>query len=235
MRLARVVAVHPGRRTVDVVYTGTGQRVAELQVMGDAGMTAGTWRVPDVPKPASEETADAPGPGQNLLAVVDTVEGRPVVMGFLAPLGNELGQEEQNRTIERHVSGAYTTIAPDGSIELFHPAGAYLRIGTGEHQDLAGVTAGGKFSVPSGAVPAQVTVATAGFTLTIEPNGATTLTTGGELHVSYARALLSGDVAITGNLTATGEITAKAGSGGFVTLSGHRGHVNGGPPPTPGT
>ena len=44
-------------------------------------------------------------------------------------------------------------------------------------------------------------------------------------------------VAITGNLTATGEITARAGGAAFVTLSGHVNHQGGGPnnPPRPGT
>lgn len=235
LRLARVVAVHPGRRTVDLVFSDTGQRSAEVQMAGSVGMTSGSWNVPGVPKPSDEAAPDVLGEGQNLTAAVGFVGTRPLVLGFLAPLGHEMGFEEQDRQIDRHPSGAYSTIAPDGSIETWHPSGAYVRIGAGEHQDLAGVTAGGKFSAPAGAAPAQITVETAGFKLTVLPNGATTLETAGELHMTYARAVLTGDVAVTGAITATGEITAKAGTAGSVTLTGHRGHVPGGPPPTSGT
>lgn len=235
LRLARVVAVHAGRRTVDLVFSDNGQRVAEVQIMGDVGATTGSWDVPDVPKPASEAKPDVLDGSQNLTAVVAVASGRPIVQGFVAPLGSEMGFTEPNRSIKRHSSGAYTTIAPDGSIETFHPSGAYLRIGSGVHQDLSAITAGGAFTVPAGAAPAQITLATAGFTLTIAPSGATTLHTDGELHVSYQKAFLAGDVAVTGNLTATGEITAKAGSGGSVTLSQHKGHIAGGSPPPPGT
>ena len=228
LRFARVVAVHPRRRSVDLVFNDNGQRAADVQVMGDVGATTGSWHVPDVPKPASEATPDILGPGQNLTAVVDVAHGRPLVTGFVAALGTEMGFTEQNRSIQRHVSGAYTTIAPDGSIEMFHPSGAFLRIGTGDHQDLAGVTAGGAFTVPEGAAPA--------FKLTIEPNGATTLVTGGELHMSYNKAFLTGDVSLQGSLEVSGEVTAQAGSGGSVTLSKHKGQVGGGgQPPTAGT
>ena len=202
--------------------------------MGDVGASTGSWNVPDMPKPANEATPDVLASGQNLTAVVAFAGGRPVVQGFLSPLGSEMGFTEQNRSITRHAAGGYTTVAPDGSIEHFHPSGAYLRIGTGGHQDLAAVTSGGKFTVPHGAPPAQITLSTAGFTLTILPNGATTLETTGELHMTYSKAFLNGDVALTGNLTATGEVTAKAG-GSSVTLSQHKGHTGGGDPPTPGT
>lgn len=236
LRFARVVAVYPKRRTVDLVFTDNGQRMGEVQVMGDVGSTTGSWHVPNVPRPDSEAKPDVLGKGQNLTAVVAMAGGRPLVQGFVAPLGTEMGFDEQNRSIHRHVSGAYTTIAPDGSIESFHPSGAFLRIGAGDHQDLAGVTAGGAFTVPAGAAPAQITLNTAGFKLTIEPNGATTLVTGGELHITYGKAFLTGDVSLQGSLEVSGEVTAQAGSGGSVTLSKHKGHIGGGgQPPTAGT
>lgn len=235
LRPAKVIAVHPERHTVDIVFSDTGQRVAEVQVIGDAGSDAGSWSVPNVPKPTSEATPDVLTSGRNLVAAVATVAGIPVVTGFLRPEGTQMTFSEQNRTVRRHASGAYTTIAPDGSIEVFHPSGAFLRIGSGGHQDLAAISADGNWSIPAGAPNAQVTLATQGFSLTILPNGATTLQTTGELHMTYAKAVLTGDVAITGALTATGEITAMAGGASSVTLSQHKGHTGGAMAPTPGT
>lgn len=236
LRSAKIIAVHPSRRTVDIVFGDNGQRVAEVQVIGDVGSDFGSWHVPGVDKPSSEAKPDILGAtGRDIVAAVGTLAGAPVVMGFLPPLGAQVAFTEQNRSVIKHPSGAYATTAPDGSMELFHPSGAYLRIGTGDHQDLAGLSGSGTFGAPAGAPPAQVTLATAGFTLTIMPNGATTLVTTGELHMTYSKAFLTGDVALTGNLAATGEVTAKTGGGGSVTLSQHKGHTGGGQPPTPGT
>ena len=226
LRTAKVVRVNQTRRTVDLVFNDNGQRVADVQMVGNSSSDSGSWSVPDVPKPASEAGPDQLSPtARNLVATCDMLNGRPVVTGFLHPLDTQVAFAEPNREVHRHPSGAYSTVAPDGSIETFHPSGAYLRIGTGDHQDLATVSADGNWQMPAGAPPAQITLATAGFTLTVMPNGATTLTTTGPVVATFANMELHGDVKVFGALEVTGDVT-----GGTVSLDHHvHGGVQGGP------
>ncbi len=217
LRSAKVVRVNHARRTVDLVFNDNGARVADVQVVGNASSDSGSWSVPDVPMPASEAGPDRlSNTGRNLVASVAMMNGRPLVTGFLHPLDTQVSFNEPNREVHRHPSGAYSTVAPDGSIEAFHPSGAYLRIGTGDHQDLATVSADGNWSTPAGAAPAQITLATAGFTLTILPNGATTLATTSKVSMTYADLELHGPVKIFGDLAVTGDVT-----GGTVSLRNH--------------
>ena len=206
IRFAQVIKVHPERRTVDLVYLDNRVPVSEVQVLSGAiSSDSGVWSVPDVNLPASQASAGGVDtPGRKLIAAVDRAGIRPVVLGFLQPNDGQLVFLQANREVTRHPSGAYTTVAPDGSIEIWHPSGAYLRIGTGAHEDLAPLTAGAPWSVPPGAPPAQITLATDGFTLTIEPGGKTTL-------VSQA----SGSFQFAGPLTFTsgGDMTFLSGGG----------------------
>ncbi len=222
LRTAKVVAVHARRRTVDLVMNDNGARVADVQVISShASSDSGGWDIPAVPLPGSEANPDTlAANGRNMVATVGMIGGRHVVTGFLPTQGTEMAFTEDNRAVHRHPSGAYVTTAPDGSMELFHPSGAFLRIGTGGHQDLAEVSADGNWSIPAGAAPPQITLETAGFTLTILPNGATSLVTTSQLRMTFADAVLTGDVHLVGNLTTTGDVVA-----GTVSLQGH---TNGG-------
>lgn len=224
--LAQVVAVYPGGRRVDLVMLNTGARMARVAVAaGSLGTDHGTWATPSVPKPARENLAGgiAPDGARTVLAVVAMMHGRGVVLGFV-PFAGAFAVTEDNRDIHRHVSGAYVTIAPDGSIEARHPGGAYLRIGTGDHVDVPGVPA-----APSGAPAATVTVQTPDAKLTIKPGGDVELTTSGVLKATYASAELHGDIALTGTLTATVDVVANGTSlhshkhGGVGTGTGQTG------------
>ncbi|MBU8545785.1 MULTISPECIES: hypothetical protein [Roseomonadaceae] len=72
LRLANVVAVHPDRGTVELVYLDNGARVGEAHVAsGVVGSDAGVWAVPSVLRPASERLAGTTqGNGRRLVAVV---------------------------------------------------------------------------------------------------------------------------------------------------------------------
>jgi hypothetical protein len=129
--------------------------------------------------------------GRRLIACVDFVYGRPIVVGFVLLDGSQMGLTEQNREVHLHPSGACTMIAPDGSIETFHPGGGYVRIGTGDHQDLATVAAGGTWNTPAAPAP-QITVATSGFKAIIAPGGQVTMTSNAGADVTFA-----GDVNLT--------------------------------------
>lgn len=219
VKLARVIATHPGSRTVDLVFLDTGMPVARVQVATpDASSDSGGWSVPDVPKPTKGRSGDQLDPGgRNLIALVASDGRRSVVIGFLPPAGGQMTFKEQNRQVHRHPSGAYTTIAPDGSIETYHPSGAYLRIGSGAHQDLNEVSADGNWTIPAGAPPARITLATAGFTLTVKPGGETELVSAGKVTMTYAEMELNGDVTLNGTLTASVDVVADG-----VSLKQHK-------------
>lgn len=188
IRFAQVIAVHPERRTVDLVFLDTRLSVAEVQVLsGSISSDSGSWDLPDVELPPSQIAAGGlQTPGRALLAAAERSGNRWVVLGFMQPTSGQVAFKQANREVHRHPSGAYTTIAPDGSIEMWHPAGAYLRIGTGAHEDVAPLAAGTPWTVPVGAPPAQITLATSGFTLTVDPGGTTTLVSQGDGSLQFA-------------------------------------------------
>ena len=220
LRLAQVTGVHPERRTVELTYLDSGGRVAEAHIAsGVVGSDAGTWAVPNVPRPGTEGQAGGiNASGRTVMAVVAEVHGRPIVMGFIAPLGSQMAFTEQNRTMYRHPSGAYATIAPDGSIEVRHPGGAHLRIGQGATEAIPGANGWGV----GGGSPPQITLTTSGFTLTVEPGGKTTLTTEGEAEITTPHLQINGNVDIAGNLgvAAAGGGAATINMTGQVNLTG---------------
>jgi len=227
LRVAQVVAVHPSRRRVDLVFLDDGWRVANaLVAAGTASSDSGSWDVPDVPRPASE--ADAGGysrNGRSLLALCGFLDGTPVVVGWVNPLAGEIGFTEQNREVRRHPSGTCWTIAPDGSVEIFHSGGAYLRIGSGDHEDLAGKAAGGW--TPPANSPARITLATTGFRMTVAPGGtvaieaeeSVTLTTP-TLTVAAPQSTFTGAVTVNGRLTYQGGLSGSGGDGVAAAIQG---------------
>lgn len=224
--LASVVAVHPGRRTLELVDQNNGTRMAEVQYAGGPmSSDTGSWDIPDVPRPATEQQAGGPNAsGRSMTAVYAMIYDRPVILGFLPPTASpEVAFGEQNRSIHRHSSGAYATIAPDGSIDIRHPGGAGVRIGTGDSENIGAGAANG-WNPPS-ASPPQITVNTSGFILKIEPGGKVTLegdstadlTFAGLVTLEAPNVLIKSNVAIQGNLSVTG-----IGGGGpsAVTMTG---------------
>ncbi len=214
MRRGQVVAVHPERRTVDVVMLDDKSRFAEVDVATpDGSWDGGSWHVPDVPPPSSEKAAGGIQAGQrNLVALVDFEDGRPTIAGFIHPNGGQVIFKQQNRSIQRHPSGAYTTTAPDGSLEMWHPSGTTFRIGTGGHEDLAPLAADGNWSVPAGAAIPTITLQTPAFSLVVAPSGDAVMT--------YKTLTLNGPVQLNGPLVATG-------NGTFAGIDVD-GHVHGG-------
>ena len=225
MRLARVVAVHGSRRTVDLVFMDTGLRVPEASVMSSmVSSDAGVWNVPSVPPPTSEQSAGSlPKQGRQLIACVDFSSGLPVVMGFLHPLGGQIAFDQPDRQVDRHASGAYTTIAPDGSIETYHPSGSYIRVGAGAHESLSGLN--GAWQEASGAPAPTVTVHCPKFDLTIDPAGNVTVHGQGNANMTFDQSLTvssGADMAFHagGGLSFTaGAATTMNSTGGFAVVA----------------
>lgn len=195
MMLAQVVAVHPERRSVDLVMLHNGARYAEAGVIGTAASDMAAWAVPSVPRPPRETAAGGRAPnGRTLHAVVEMIQGRAIVLGFISPLGGA-ATTEQNRAFYRHPSGTYVTIAPDGAVEINHAGGTNIRIGAGAHAAVPGLP-------PTGAgAPVLITVTTGALTITADPIGKVTIV---------------GDVEVQGTITATVDVI-----GGGKSLKTH--------------
>ncbi|MBI1207455.1 MAG: hypothetical protein GC191_09240 [Azospirillum sp.] len=127
------------------------------------------------------------------MAVCGAIFGRPIVIGFLRANDSQMAFNQADRTVWRHASGTYATAAPDGSLEIHHPGGAYFRIGSGDgHEDLAPISADGNWSLPeaSGATIVLETKAkddngnAKGFKLVITPSGDATVTTDGKVTMT---------------------------------------------------
>jgi hypothetical protein len=235
LSFAQVTAVHPDRRTFDMVDVDNGRPFAEVTgLVPHISTDSGSWNTPASAAPPSDAQAGGINPtGRTVLASYALYRGRPVILGFHMPSGGQVAFTEDNREVHRHPSGAYTTIAPDGSIETYHPSGAYIRIGAGAHQDLSSVSTGA-WQEETGAAPPQITVANGStFTATVMPNGDTTITSSGKLTATYqgdATIETQGNLLMQASGTATisapsivldGALTqGKGGHGGDASIQG---------------
>jgi hypothetical protein len=147
----------------------------------------GTWSVPSVPKPTSERLAgELPATGRQMVAVMEQISGRWAAIGFLHPLGGQLAFTQPDRHVERHSSGAYSTVAPDGSIEVWHPSGTFLRLGTGAaHEPLAPISHDKAWKEVSSAPQPTIHLHTAKVDLTIDPQGNITLHSAGNGSLAF--------------------------------------------------
>jgi hypothetical protein len=241
MRLANVVAIYPERRSADVVFCDTQMPCAEVKFMlGLASSDAGDWDVPSVPKPDTIANSASPSrTGRQLIALIDSVGGRSVITGFLHPDGGQVAFKQDDRKVHRHASGAYHTIAPDGSLEWYHPSGTYLRIGTGPHENLTPVSVDGKWQEIANAPQPTITLTTQKFTLSVDPaSGDLTVTTQGAANISAPNGMhiTTPTLAVTGQITATQDIIAGFGATQVAVLTHHHRPGGGtitGPPDRP--
>ena len=217
MRIALVVAVHPNR-TVDLVFQDTGLRIAGAHILSSlVASDAGVWDIPSVPKPTSEKLAgELPTTGRQLVAAVDMCAGRWVVLGFLHPLGGQMAFSQPDRHVERHSSGAYSTTAPDGSFEYWHPSGAYVRVGTGAaHEPLAPHSLDNTWKEIATAPAPTISLHTAKYDLTIDPDGNVNL-----------HAFGTGQLAFDGTLAITSKGAMTIHSDSTVTITGTQINLN---------
>lgn len=129
MRRGIVVATHPEDHSVDIVMSSNGARLTGVQVLVPSGSTrTGTTDLPYVPEKKDKwdvtERSD-----QEIIAVVDDVDGFPMVVGFLYPQINQILHDDPKLMVSRHQSDVKWSIDGDGEIQLDHPSGAYVRIG----------------------------------------------------------------------------------------------------------
>ncbi|MFA7097122.1 MAG: hypothetical protein WC383_11680 [Gammaproteobacteria bacterium] len=188
-RLARVTAVHPEAHTVDIEYLSDPGTATHVPVLVGVPVSTNTG-LSGLPVPAG-----GPGSGytgvRDITAVVDLVDGVPVVVGFLHQRVSQMLFKDKERMVYRHASDFYMTVDKDGNLEVFHPSGTYLRIGESPgHEDLTGKDFDGRWKIEKNIDKApyvRLRVANAGMvktTLTIAPTGDVTLDTHGKLTVT---------------------------------------------------
>lgn len=228
-----VVAVYPEGNSVDVLLDDDGSRLANVQVLSPTGSSnTGVIDLPDVGGPADDTRWDPTATRDRYVkAMVGFCRSVPFVAGFLLPQINQITFKEKNRRIARHASDVYTSVDDAGNVEVYHPSGTFLRIGTAAaHEDLTGKDYDQKWAITRNtdkAVHVQLTVKNAGVqkaSLNIDPSGNVTLSHAGNLSSSTAGSAVvnvtgTTDVVSGGNAHLTApQVTITASE---TTISGH--------------
>jgi len=216
LRIARVAAVHPEDHSVDLVMVDDGSRHVGAQVLAPtAGTDAGVFDMPE-PTAGGDKWSLSERRDRDILAVVSMLAGTavPIVLGFLYPQVNGMLFADKNRRVMRHASDVYTSIDGAGNVEVAHPNGTYLRIGTSpDHEDLTGQDFDGNWKISKNtgqSTHLQVVVKAGGVQkakLHVDPSGNVTLEHTGNLTVNT-----------TGNLSATVGGTSTVTSSGAVAV-----------------
>lgn len=239
LRRGIVVATHPQDYSVDLVMSDNGARLVGIQVLTPTGSTrTGSVDLPHVP-PRKNKWDITEETDQEMIALVGTVNGYPVVVGFLYPQINQMLSNDPNMKINRHQSDVSWMVDGEGNIQLDHPGGAYIRIGetpdqvdtTGKNADAnskADRNTGRKVNVRIGLADNMVEI-------TLTPQGDMTvklkrnfeMDADGHMRMTTKKTF---DIEADGNVTistkadaivtAAGDITATSGGSVSVTASG---------------
>lgn len=151
--LGRVYQVYPEANMVDILLFN-GSLLPRVQVMAPyASSRSGVANLP-IPNYRNGSMLDRDLPLQSankdesdVFAIVAFFGGaiiKPIVLGFLFPEENELlcGRTDEQRTdttkgnskggmfLWKHFSNVYTRVAEDGEIEISHPSGLLIKIGS---------------------------------------------------------------------------------------------------------
>lgn len=221
LRKGLVVATHVEDNSVDLVMADNGERLAGVQVITLDGSTrTGTADLPLMPEKnnkwdVTERTE------QDMIAIVGSVSGIPVVVGFIYPQINQiLPKAGSKRKIKRHQSDVQHSIDGDGNIQILHPSGTYVRIGESPDYDgYDGQNADGNAVTDrntSHRVNVRIGLAGGKGTVTITPDGAVsfiiasnfTIDSGGDATIKCNNATINAPkTSITGDLAVAGDIT----------------------------
>jgi hypothetical protein len=227
IKLAAVSQVYPMTRKVDLTFLDSRLSCAGVSCMvGSVGSDYGIWDIPAAVKPTDESGVGGFNvSARNIIAVCaffGARESRPIVLGFLRPADSVLSFTQDNRQVHLHPSGTYTTVAPDGSFEVYKPGGGYLRIGTGPHENLAAVAANG-WNEPT-ASPPTITASNGQGTIVIDPEGNITVTAAGNFAADVQgnmTAIVQGNMSstVTGTVAIYGEGEVAISSAAALTLT----------------
>ena len=165
-----------------------------------------------------------------LVVLAPSGHGNWIGVGFLFPPVNAVLSREPGRQVTRHSSGAWSMIAPDGTVTLGHPSGASITMGPNlAPTNPNGGDVDGQWTAGAngGAVPGLHITMPSGAEITIAGDGKITLKAISEATFDVPKARF------TGNIEAAGDVKA-----GTVSLRNHihrdvlRGNEESGPPKT---
>jgi hypothetical protein len=217
LRIAKVTGITPGGYAVDLLFLDDRANVPGVQVLAPSAGTNFGYNDLAVPTKAGV-TDPALTNDRDIYAVCAYVGRTPVVLGFLYPQVCQMLFTDMERRIDRHASDVYTSIDTHGNLELFHPSGTYMRIGTSpNHEDLTGKDFDKKWKIAKNtdkAVHVHLRVSNAGSSVAsidIDPDGNIVEQNNGNVTAT-----------IGGNVTATvaGNVKATVGGEVDVTASG---------------
>lgn len=258
MRKGIVVEVHPEDHSVDLVMADDGSRLTGVQVATPNGSTrTGTVDLPEIPKRKDKWDVTEPT-GQDMHALVSFVGRHPVVTGFLYPQVNQMLSKDPKLKMSRHQSDVVTSIDGEGNIQLEHPSGLFLRIGSApDKQDFKKKNAdeSAELDRNTSTTPyVRLSMAGGKAVLTIAPDGAVSLTSettvdieakgnvtvktdasalveaAGSATVKAPTITLDGNTNITGNLDVAGSTTVKGITSNGKDISSTHKHLNSGGP-----
>ena len=241
LMLARVVNIHPESHAVDLVIMEDGRRISGVQVISHS---AGTdFGLSDLALPDATGYDAKNTKTRDIYAVLSWVRDIPLVLGFMFPQVAQCLFADKERMVYRHPSDVYLTIDGKGNTELYHPSGAYLRLGeSGAHEDLTGKdydkvwkikrNTGRKVNIhlEQGGGVASLNIDPGG-NIDLKHAGNLTTSTGGNLSAKVdgtANIEVSGDTTLTtptltvnGNVVINGSLNQGTGSnGGGATMQG---------------
>lgn len=139
-RLARVTRVWPEGRRMDCIFLDTGDYGRGVLVGSPyAGTDFGFSGIPSPETEGDDENMQNDPDRRTMIAVVQCLHGVSIATSFVFPGESEMTftkAEHKNRLIERHPSDFYRTINDQGDLDMVHPSGAHLRIGSGSEPDV---------------------------------------------------------------------------------------------------
>jgi phage baseplate assembly protein gpV len=206
LRLGRVVASNPQDNSVDLVMTDNGMRMPGVQVMaGTASTNTGAHDLPDPSTPASGDPWSlTEKTDRDMIAVCGALGGQLIVLGFLFPQICQMLFEDHNRRVNRHASDVYSTIDGKGNMELAHPSGFYMRVGTSPaHENLTGKDVDGKWKITKNTaqnVHFHLQMGGNKMSLNVAPNGDIDIDTLGKVVVNVSG---TADITVDGNTSLT--------------------------------
>lgn len=228
LRLGRITKVWHESRTADVLMIdGPGaQPLLRVPVLT---ATPDSWDIPDV-----EHSGDSTATGEREMFVAMAPLGinRWGIVGFL-PGAKRPSMFGDGRSMVRNGAGVYSTTDKTGNMELYHPSGTFVRIGTPGHESLLGKDLDEQFAIPANTASTPtitIGLAAAGVstgTITITPDGSITMTTAGAVEIETASTVTvtaGEDITVTtaGALAVetTAGVTVTAGEDVTVTTTG---------------
>lgn len=230
LKLGVVVASYPAGNSVDVLLSDDGSRFFNVQVMVPTGSSStGVIDLPDIGLPLDESRWSFTAPAERYVrAVLAFMGGHPIVLGFLLPQVNQITFDEPNRRLMKHASDVYTSVDQFGNIEVAHPSGMFMRIGTTPgHENLTAKDVDKQFAIKKNTTAPvyfhlQMTNNTA--SIDIDPTGNIAITHNGNLTTTTAgnaSIKVTGTTAVnsTGNVTVTTAGTATVSATGNVSVS----------------